>query len=192
MLWRNTANQYGLIAQFLHWMIVVLVVYQFVLASAFEDLPVSMARLQLLGTHKALGMTVLMLTVVRLSWRLLNDTPEIPASRTRLLAQITHYAFYLLLLAVPLSGWLLSSASNLSVSYFRLFVFPDLVSSNEELAQLLKVVHETLNFTLAAVALLHLTAALWHQFRLHDGVLGRMLPGPRLWGKRTTQGEGNE
>jgi len=181
MLWRNTANQYGLIAQLLHWSIVVLVVYQFVLASAFEDLPVSMARLQLLGTHKALGMTVLMLMVVRLSWRLLNNTPEIPPSRTRLLAQVTHYAFYALLFAVPLSGWLLSSASNLSVSYFRLFVFPDLVSSNEELAQLLKVIHETLNFTLAGIVLLHVSAALWHQFRLHDDLLWRMLPGRRLW-----------
>jgi len=181
MLWRNTGNQYGLIAQILHWIVVALVVYQFVLASMAEDLPVSMARLQLLATHKALGMTVLMLMAVRLIWRLTNITPEIPPSRTRVLAQATHYAFYLLLIAVPLSGWLLSSASNLSVSYFRLFTLPDLVSSNEQLAEILKIVHQSLNFALAGLIALHVAAALLHQFRFHDNLLQRMLPGTRLW-----------
>lgn len=181
MLWRNNGYQYGLIAQLLHWSIVALVIYQFVLASMAEDLPVSMARLQLLATHKAIGITVLMLMFVRLGWRLVNKVPAIPPSRTRLLAQITHYAFYLLLFAIPLSGWLLSSASNLSVSYFRLFTLPDLVSSSEELAQILKVVHELLNFSLAGMILLHVAAALLHQFRLHDGLLWRMLPGPGVW-----------
>jgi len=181
MLWRNSDTQYGLIAQLLHWLIVLLVVYQFVLGLQAEELPVSMARLQMLATHKALGMTVLMLMVVRLLWRVVNTVPEIPPSRTRRLAQITHFAFYLLLFAVPLSGWMLSSASNLSVSYFRLFTFPDLLGSNEELAHLLKVIHETLNFSLAAMVLLHVAAALLHQFRFHDPVLRRMLPGAQLW-----------
>lgn len=188
MLWRNTENQYGLIAQLLHWAIVGLVISQFVLAFAFEDLPVSLARLQLLASHKALGMTVLILMVLRLVWRLANTAVDIPQSRTRLLAQLTHYGFYLLLIAVPLTGWLLSSASNLSVSYFRLFVFPDLISSNEHLAAILKTVHKTLNITLAGLVLLHIAGAAWHQFRLGDELLWRMIPSPQLWQRKSDRG----
>jgi cytochrome b561 len=82
----------------------------------------------------------------------------------------------MLLIAVPLSGWLLSSASNLSVSYFRLFTFPDLVGSSEELAGLFELVHETLTTALALLILLHLAAALLHQFYFRDKLLRRMLP----------------
>ena len=180
MLWRNTPNQYGLITQLLHWSVVALVVTQFVLGSRAEDLPIGIARLQLLATHKAIGMTVLMLMLVRIGWRLANEVPALPPAATNSFARLTHHAFYVLLLAVPLSGWLLSSASNLSVSYFRLFTFPDLVSANQELAESLKVIHETLNFALAALVLLHVVAALAHHFSRHDDVLVRMLPGPRL------------
>jgi cytochrome b561 len=176
MHWRNTNDQYGLIAQILHWLIVGLVIWQFVLGWRADELPVSMARLQLLATHKALGMTVLMVMLLRLVWRLLDGAPTIPPSRTRLLAKVTHYAFYMLLIAVPLSGWLLSSASNLSVSYFRLFTFPDLVGSSEELAGLFELVHETLTTALALLILLHLAAALLHQFYFRDKLLRRMLP----------------
>lgn len=176
MHWRNTDDQYGLIAQILHWLIVGLVIWQFVLGWRAEDLPVSMARLQLLATHKALGMTVLMVMLLRLAWRLLDGAPAIPPSRTRLLAQITHYAFYMVLIAVPMSGWLLSSASNLSVNYFRLFTFPDLVGSSEELAGLFKLAHEALTTSLALLIGLHVSAALLHQFYFRDSLIRRMLP----------------
>ncbi len=153
---------------------------QFVLGNQAADLPIGIERLKLLATHKALGMTVLMLMALRILWRLTNAAPALPPARTKTLARLTHHAFYALLLAVPLSGWLLSSASNLSVSYFQLFTFPDLISADPELTSSLKLVHETLNLVLAGLAITHIAAAFLHHFHYRDEVLLRMLPGPRL------------
>jgi len=180
LLWRNTAAQYGVISQILHWSIVALVVTQFVLGERAADMPVSMARLQTLATHKSIGITILGLMLLRLGWRLANPVPTLPPGRTRWLARWTHMAFYLLLLVIPVSGWLLSSASNLTVGYFRLFALPDLVAADQELAGRLKVVHESLNWVLAGIAVVHAGAALLHHFVWRDRVLARMLPGRAL------------
>jgi cytochrome b561 len=174
--WRNTRTQYGAITLLFHWSIVALVLTQFVLGERAHDLPVSMERLKTLALHKSIGMTIFALMLLRLGWRLTNPTPALPPGRTLALARLTHGAFYLLLVAVPVSGWLLSSASNLSVSYFQLFTLPDLVSANEPLADGLKELHEFLNATLAVLACVHVAAALVHHFWWRDDVLLRMLP----------------
>lgn len=185
MRWRNTATQYGAITVLFHWSIVALVITQFVLGERAHDLPVSMERLQTLALHKSIGLTIFALMLLRLGWRLVNPTPALPPGRTRALARLTHVAFYVLLIAVPVSGWLLSSASNLSVSWFRLFTLPDLVSANTSLADTLKELHETLNGTLAVLACVHAAAALVHHFWWRDDVLLRMLPVPASWQRRT-------
>jgi cytochrome b561 len=91
-------------------------------------------------------------------------------------ARLNHAAFYLLLLAMPLSGWLMSSASNFPVSWFGLVQLPDFVAADPELKDLLEDLHETLAKALVALALLHVAAALKHQFIDRDGLLLRMLP----------------
>lgn len=186
MRWRNTATQYGAITVLFHWSIVALVLTQFVLGERAHDLPVSMERLKTLALHKSIGMTIFALMLLRLGWRLTNPTPTLPPGRTRALARLTHGAFYLLLVAVPVSGWLLSSASNLSVSYFQLFTLPDLISANEPLADGLKELHEFLNGTLAVLACVHVAAALVHHFWWRDDVLLRMLPVPASRQHRTS------
>jgi cytochrome b561 len=138
-----------------------------------------MHKLALLAKHKSVGMTVLMLAVLRLVWRVTNRPPPLPAGMTpieRWLAPATHGAFYVLLFAMPLTGWMMSSAKNYSVSWFGLFTWPNLIAPNETAFNLLKSTHDYLSDLLFALAILHVLAAIKHHFWNKDDVLKRMLP----------------
>jgi cytochrome b561 len=172
-------HRYGALAQALHWIIAALIVTQFVIASMAEDLPAGMHKLALLARHKSVGMTVLMLAVVRLGWRLSNKPPALPQGMRgyeAALARFTHILFYLLLFAIPITGWLMSSAKGYTVSWFNLFSWPDLIPKGEAAFKILKSVHEIVATILFYVAILHILAALKHHFWDKDDVLRRMLP----------------
>jgi cytochrome b561 len=176
---RTTPTRYGAVAQTLHWLVAALIVTQFVLAYRADDLPLGVHKLALLARHKSFGMTVLMLAVLRLLWRLKNPPPELPSGMTpleRALARGTHVAFYVLLFAMPLTGWLMSSAKNYSVSWFGLFTWPNLIGKNEAQFDFLRSTHHLLSDALFAIAVLHILAALKHHFWIKDDVLLRMLP----------------
>lgn len=176
---RNTVTQWGTPAKLLHWLVVLLIIGQFVLASLAEDLPLGMAKLGMLARHKSVGITIFALAVLRLLWRLLNPTPELPANTPpwqRRLAQTTHALLYAVILAMPLSGWAMSSAKNYPVSWFGLIQLPDLVAPNESLFSTLKETHEALATALLVLAALHVAGALKHHFIEKNGVLRRMLP----------------
>jgi cytochrome b561 len=176
---QQAAIRYSAIAQTFHWIIAALIVTQFTLAWMADDLPAGMHKLTLLTRHKSFGMTVLMLAVLRLAWRLFHRPPELPSGMPRierLLARSTHIAFYVLLFAMPLSGWMMSSAKNYSVSWFGRFTWPNLIGPNEHAFALLKSTHEALSYVLFAIAVLHILAALKHHFWNKDDVLMRMLP----------------
>jgi cytochrome b561 len=176
---RNSPDRYGVIAQSLHWIIAALIVTQFVLASLADDLPLGLAKLGMYARHKSVGMTILMLAVVRLLWRMANAAPALPDGMKgyeKFLARLTHGAMYLILFAMPLSGWLMSSAKNYSVSWFGMFTWPNLVAPNEVRFHFFKDMHEFLAASLFFVALLHIAAALKHHFWNKDDVLRRMLP----------------
>jgi cytochrome b561 len=176
---RTSPTRYSAVAQAFHWIIAALIVVQFVLGRLQEDLPIGAHKLALLARHKSFGMTVLMLAVLRLLWRLKNPPPALPAGMRpieRRLARATHIAFYVLLFAMPLSGWLMSSAKNYSVSWFGLFTWPNLIAKNETAFALLRSTHDILSGVLFAVAVLHILAALKHHFWHKDDVLLRMLP----------------
>ncbi len=184
MVLRNTNDRYGAVAQSLHWAIVALVAAQIVLGVTGAGLPVGMERLITLSRHKSLGMTILALMVLRLVWRLLNPVPALPAQLPRLeqrLARSAHWLLYGLLLAMPVVGWISSSASNLTVSWFGLFTFPDLVETDKALAAGAKALHRGMAWLLMTVVSLHALAALRHHFLLKDTVLLRMLP----WGRKS-------
>ena len=176
-------RRYGAVAQVFHWLIAALVVTQFVLANWADGLPLGAHKLALLARHKSFGMTVLMLAILRLLWRLKNPPPELPSAMTpweTLLARATHIAFYVLLFAMPVSGWLMSSAKNYSVSWFGLFTWPNLIGKNEAAFDLLRTTHHLLGDVLFAMAALHILAALKHHFWNKDDVLVRMLPLTRI------------
>jgi cytochrome b561 len=176
---QSSPGRYGAVAQGLHWIIAALIVTQFTLAWMADDLPLGMHKLALLARHKSFGMTVLMLALLRLVWRLFNRPPELPPGMSKVekfLAKGTHVLLYTLIFAMPLSGWLMSSAKNYSVSWFGRFTWPNLIAPDERAFDLLKTVHETLSWLLFAVVMLHILAALKHHFWNKDDVLTRMLP----------------
>lgn len=176
---RNTRERYGLIAQAFHWVIVVLVIAQFVLGFTAHGLPISLERLVLLARHKSIGITIFVLVVLRLAWRLYSRPPPLPAAPHPLFnaaARVSHGLLYALLLAMPPVGWLYSSASHLTVAWFGLFPLPNLIGPDKQLAQALLLTHESMAWLLLATVTLHVLAALWHHFLLKDAVLLRMLP----------------
>ena len=172
-------TRYGIVAQAFHWVIAALIVSQFVLANLADELPVGARKLDLLARHKSFGMTVLMLAILRLLWRLKNPPPALPPTMRpleRRAARSTHFAFYVLLFAMPLTGWMMSSAKNYSVSWFGLFTWPNLIGRNQSAFKVLLITHETLSKVLFAIAVLHILAALKHHFWDKDDVMLRMLP----------------
>lgn len=182
---RNSPESYGIIAQALHWLVAALVLAQLGIGLYAANLPVSLARLQWLSHHKSLGLAILALVLLRLGWRALSPPPELPRSMPRWerrAAFATHRLFYLLLILVPLAGWLYASAAGLSVNWFGLFEVPDLLSRDRELADLFKALHISLVALLALIVAVHAGAALRHGIFLRDGVMHRMLP----WKQRRT------
>lgn len=182
---RNTVSKYGFIAAALHWLIVVGIIAQYLLAEAGEDGEEgSAAAIEPMNIHNSLGITLLGLAVLRLLWRLLERTPKLPVHMRRyevVLARAVHAAFYALLFAIPLSGWMITSLEGETLRYFGLFDLPALTSTGTESAEkLAEEVHEILFNVLVALALVHVIAALKHHFVDRDGVLRSMLPG-REW-----------
>lgn len=176
---RNTTTRWGSLAQLFHWLVVALVITQFVLISLASKLPLGSEKIALIVRHKSVGITILALAALRLLWRWLNPTPELPATLKpyeRFLARFTHAALYVALFAMPLSGWMMSSARNFPVSWFGLFQLPDLVAPDRGLYDTLHETHETLAIALIVIATLHVLAAFKHHFFLKDDVLRRMLP----------------
>jgi cytochrome b561 len=175
---RNTAEAYGSLSKFLHWAIVLLILPQYFLVEAAEELPNGIEKLQLMTWHKSLGMLVLLLALARIAWKVMNKGLPDPIGNAwqRKAAAAGHGLLYLLILAQPLTGWIVSSSGNYPVTLFNWFQFPAIVGENHDLHELMEEVHEVLFFALLAVAVVHVVAALYHHVVLKDGVLRRMLP----------------
>jgi len=162
----------------LHWLLALLIVGNFVLGSYMHDLPFSMTRLKLFNWHKWAGVTILALSAARLLWRLAHRPPAdapMPAWQARA-AHAAHWALYALFFAVPLAGWAYSSAAGFPIVLFGVLPLPDFVAPDRAFSEAIKPLHGTLAWTLAAVVVLHVAAALKHQFLDRDGLLLRMMP----------------
>jgi len=162
-----------------HWVIVILIITQFVLANQEHHLKLGPAKIAILAQHKSVGITILLLAILRLVWRFFGAVPADPPRAPRwqaLLAHSTHYLLYALLFAIPIAGWLMSSARNFSVSWFGFVTLPDLIAPNKAAYSFLHETHEFLANALMYVAILHAVAALKHHFIDRDNVLRRMLP----------------
>ncbi len=174
-----TAGRYTGVAIALHWLVAVLVLATIPLGLYMTELPLSPRKLQLYAYHKWIGVTVFLLAVLRVLWRLGHRPPppggEGPVWQRRA-ARVAHGLLYVLIVAVPVSGWVYSSAVGVPTVYLGVWQLPDLVSRNRELADVLKVVHVTLAYTMAALVAVHIAAALKHHFVDRDGVLARMVP----------------
>lgn len=175
---KNTQDTYGSVAKWMHWIIGILIIGMLALGIYMEDLPTNPLKHKLYGWHKQIGILILMLVSLRLVWRMLNVNPNLPphmAAWEKFASKAVHYLLYILMFAMPLTGWIMSSAAGFPASFFGLFVMPDLVAPNEGLAEFLGETHEVLGYALIVLILGHAGAAIKHHFIDKDDVLRRML-----------------
>ena len=171
-------QRYNKIAISLHWLIALLIIWNFTLGLYMADLPLSPLKLQRYSWHKWTGVTLFLLVLVRLLWRLAHKPPPpVPMPKLQLLAaESVHYLLYIMMIVIPLSGWLMSSAKGFQTVWFGVLPLPDPIDKNKELGDLLQEVHEYSNYGLLTLFIAHSGAALHHQFIKKDGLIGRMNP----------------
>ena len=163
----------------LHWLLAALIIGNLCFGLYMVDLPLSPQKLKYLSWHKWVGITVLTFSAARILWRIGNPAPELPDTMRpweRRLAHASHGLLYILFFAAPITGWLFSSAAGIQTVYLGILPIPDLIAKNKELADILKVTHRWINYTMAAVIVLHVAAALKHHFVDRDDVMARMIP----------------
>lgn len=192
----NTPLRYGAVAMTLHWLIAAAIVFNLCLGLYVADILTDQdaSRFGLIQLHKSVGLTILVLSLLRLGWRLVNAVPPLPDTLTpglKVLARGTHYLLYFLMIAIPLAGWALASSSPLGLptSYFGLFNWPHIPfladlsrAQKAPLRHEFFALHMYLAFSAIALIALHVAGALYHH-RHGDDVVPRMLPGTRVTGE---------
>jgi cytochrome b561 len=178
---RNTAERFGVMAKTLHWLTLVLLIGAFTLAVSMVNMPFSPRKLEFYSWHKWVGVTIFLVVLLRLAWRLANPLPQPPQGTPlwqRRLAGLSHAALYAILIVMPVTGWIMSSALNLPVVYLGLIHIPSPFGVDRALGETMKVVHLSLAVALLVLVTIHTLAALYHHLILRDDVLRRMLPWP--------------
>lgn len=172
---KNTHHQFGAITIALHWIMALLIIGMLTVGLYMADLPLGPQKIKLYGWHKEVGFIVLALALFRLFWRLKNISPSLPIPPIeKLLAKGMHWLLYVLMIAMPITGWLLTSAAGFPVSFFGLFTIPNLIADNEIHRELFETVHLWLGYALITAILLHTLAALKHYLIDKDSILQRM------------------
>ena len=172
-------HRYRAPAQVFHWLTALAVVSGVLFAIAMLNVSPGPQQNRFFDLHRSFGASVLALTGVRLLWRLAAPPPPMAAGMPlwqERAARVTHAALYILLFAVPLVGWAGTSAFGAPIPVFGLFELPMILDKDKALADVLLPLHGALAFTLYALVLLHIAAALYHHFIRKDGTLRRMLP----------------
>ena len=193
MMWGNSRVRYGAVAMALHWLLAALILFMLALGLFMTSLEETDPRtFPLFQLHKSIGLTILMLSFVRLGWRLANPAPALPTAMSaweHFAARGVHVLFYMLMIAIPLMGWATVSSAPLAVPtmWFGLFEWPhipflaDLPRAEKRVIEgPLATTHAILALSMLGLVALHAVAALKHQFRDRDDVLKRMLPWTKL------------
>lgn len=175
---RNTDYSWGSLSKLLHWLTASLILIAIILGLTANAWPLSPTKLELFVWHKSIGISILLITCLRLLWKWSNKPPLSAkgiSSFNGKIAQIGHYALYLLLLALPISGWLLNSAANFPFKWFGWLEVPSLIQPNETYQQLMVQVHYSLFIILSGIVVGHAIAAIWHHYHQSNALI-RMLP----------------
>ena len=179
---RNTDTRWGAVAKTFHWLIAILILVQGAIGLTMVDLGMTPAKVKVFALHKSIGLTILALALLRLAWRLGQRVPRDPPMPRwqRLAARASHFLLYVLILALPLSGWLFNSAANFPLEWFGVVHVPSLTRGLDPALKAWALrAHVVLFWTLIGVVVVHVAAALWHHFVQRDEVLTRMLPDDR-------------
>ena len=179
---RNSSANWGSIAKLFHWLIALLIIANIPLGYWADSLSLSPTKVEAFYWHKTAGLTVLWLAVLRLLWRFTNPTPRLPsdmATWERALAHGSHLLLYVLMIAMPVSGWVINSAANFPLDLYGLIPVPDLVPkgpSESAIGDAAKIAHYWMFIAICVLLALHVAGALKHHFIDGDNVLKRMLP----------------
>ena len=169
-------------AKGLHWLMALVIFGLLTLGFYMSDLPLSPEKLQLYSWHKWAGVSVFVLVWLRLCWRVTHRPPPYPLDMSKLqqaAAHAGHFALYLLMIAIPLTGWLMSSAKGVQTVWFGVLPLPDLLGRDKALGKQLAEMHSALNIGLLVLIGVHAAAALMHHVVHKDDILRRMLPARR-------------
>jgi cytochrome b561 len=179
---RNSADQWGLVAQILHWMLFLLIGAQFVLATLMDDAPKGPGKTQLLMLHKSVGITVLALVLLRIGWRWANPVP-VPLARHAWqvsAGRIVHFLLYLVMLLMPLTGMVMVMAAGRPIVWFGLFEIRPLIPTARDLSSLANDLHGLIAYLILGLLAVHITAAGLHHYVWRDNTVRRMIvPGRR-------------
>lgn len=178
---RSTDSGWGALVRVFHWLVAALILAQAIIGLTMVGMDVTPAKVRVFALHKSIGMTILALVLLRIAWRSGErrpaDPPAMPRWQARA-ARAMHLALYVLILAIPFSGWWFNSASGAPLVWFDWLKLPGLGGYDPVWKPRALLLHQTLFWLLVALLVLHVGAALWHHFRQHDDVLRRMTFGP--------------
>jgi cytochrome b561 len=173
---KNTLSSYGFVSKNFHWIMAVIILFNFTLGYFMGDLDKGPLRFFIFNLHKSLGISIIILIILRLFWRLINLVPA-PLSQNYLLnklSKVVHYFFYFILLVVTFSGWTYSSARGGPINVFGLFSVPALVEKNDEIAKIARNIHTLSVYVFITFVAIHILASLYHHYFLKDKTLKRM------------------
>jgi cytochrome b561 len=174
----NTTASWGRVSRYLHWSMAVLLTGQVLLGRYSEALERSPEKLSLMMWHKSIGISLLLLVLVRFLWARMNPVPDSApgtARWVRYASGLSHRALYVLMVTIPLTGWLMNSAKNIPFRLFRVVPWPSLLKPDAGLGRIFESWHSQLVTALLVLVCIHVAAALWHHFCRRDATLKRML-----------------
>ena len=188
---RSDDRQWGSVARFFHWTMALGILGNGVWGLLMTEMKPSMSKINVYALHKSFGLTLLALLLLRLLWRTVDRRPpDEPAPRwQQRAAHLVHGVLYVLIAAIPLSGWWYNSLHGFPLQWFKLFNLPPLAGKNIDASQFAHAVHESLFWLLLLVLVAHAGAALKHHVIDRDNVLRRMLPFGRPRHDSTPPGE---
>jgi cytochrome b561 len=172
-------EKFDFTTRLLHWTITAFLLIQIPLAWYMIDLPLGPDKFAKYALHKSFGAVLFTLAVARLIWMIISSRPQLPPDTKRyekILAKSTQGLLYLLVIIMPISGWVMSSAANVPVTVFGVIALPNLVEPNEQLMEIMQNVHEMQSIALLSLVTFHVVAGLKHHFLDRDNVLHSMLP----------------
>ncbi len=183
----RSLTRYSILAIVLHWLIALLILGNIVLAWTFQNIAPGLVEFKLIQLHKSIGITVLLLSVLRLAWRLFNSPPpEHPMPRWQIVtSRIVHWGFYAIMIGMPVSGWIMVSASPLNIPtlLYGMVPWPHApgvhalaTADRKSLEKAMSITHQVFAYFAYGLIGLHVAAALKHQFYDRDNLLLRMAP----------------
>lgn len=173
-------QRYNRVQQAFHWLVVALILVQLSTKLILPYVLPESAQRDLNAWHISFGTTILLVMLLRLGWRLTHPVPPSPSDLSlglRTLSRATHYAFYAVLIVLPLLGWAAASAYGAQVKLFGFIHLPALSGKDIELGKVIGRMHGVVALSLLGLMALHISGVLYHAFIKKDGVAKRMLPG---------------